>query len=286
MDDAPDEPWARVPRRSGLRLDTSGKRPTDLEGSHWRPLRPVNAGYVKRTRSSLAGPARSTRRASCCPVTARMDDSTLMTAADLEDLRLELAQLEGAGRREIAKLIKTPRVGRFKENSEYHDAKNEQAHLETRIATLRSRLARAQVVEIDGLPPATRSLRSIVLVRDEQARASLRARELAGRAPSTGKISIESPSQGRCSAPAGDVARSSFRAARASSRSSRSSARRPAGSSSPTPSGSRQCVVHGLACALLGACTTRARSRRVARTRGTGVDQCPSDAHPARNGSD
>jgi cell wall-associated NlpC family hydrolase len=34
---------------AGLRLDTSpANDPTDLEGSHWRPLRPVNAGYVKR----------------------------------------------------------------------------------------------------------------------------------------------------------------------------------------------------------------------------------------------
>jgi len=34
---------------AGLRLDTSpANDPTDLQGSHWRPLRPVNAGYVKR----------------------------------------------------------------------------------------------------------------------------------------------------------------------------------------------------------------------------------------------
>ena len=34
---------------AGLRLDTSpANDPTDLEGSHWRPLRPINAGYVKR----------------------------------------------------------------------------------------------------------------------------------------------------------------------------------------------------------------------------------------------
>jgi len=125
-----------------------------------------------------------------------MDDSTLMTAADLEDLRLQLAQLEGAGRREIAKRIKTAREwGDLKENSEYHDAKNEQAHLETRIATLRSRLARAQVVEIDGAAAGDAvAFGSIVLVRDEQGhehRFELVSSQAA--APSTGKISIESP---------------------------------------------------------------------------------------------
>ncbi len=125
-----------------------------------------------------------------------MDDATLMTAADLEDLRLELAQLEGAGRREIAKRIKTAREwGDLKENSEYHDAKNEQAHLETRIAMLRGRLARAQVVEFDGAAAGGAvAFGSIVLVRDEQGdehRFELVSSQAA--APSMGKISIESP---------------------------------------------------------------------------------------------
>ncbi len=125
-----------------------------------------------------------------------MDDSTLMTAADLEDLRLELAQLEGEGRREIAKRIKTAREwGDLKENSEYHDAKNEQAHLETRIATLRSRLARAQVVEIDGAASdGVVAFGAVVLVRDEAGREH-RFEIVSSQAasPSAGKISIESP---------------------------------------------------------------------------------------------
>src|ERR1700674_5802080 len=77
-----------------------------------------------------------------------MDDATLMTADDHAALIAELAALEGDGRRVIAARIKTAREwGDLKENSEYHDAKNDQAHLETKIALLRERLVRAKVVE-------------------------------------------------------------------------------------------------------------------------------------------
>jgi transcription elongation factor GreA len=126
-----------------------------------------------------------------------MDDATLMTAADLEALRVELATLEGEGRRDIAGRIKTAREwGDLKENSEYHDAKNEQAHLETRIATLRDRLARAQIVEV--APKASDGgivgFGSVVMVRDEEGREQ-RFEIVSSRsaAPGAGQISIESP---------------------------------------------------------------------------------------------
>jgi transcription elongation factor GreA len=70
--------------------------------------------------------------------------TNLITAEGLETLKSELAVLEGGGRREIAERIKTAREwGDLKENSEYHDAKNDQAHLETRIARLREKIADA-----------------------------------------------------------------------------------------------------------------------------------------------
>jgi transcription elongation factor GreA len=126
-----------------------------------------------------------------------MDDATLMTAADLEALRVELATLEGEGRRDIAGRIKTAREwGDLKENSEYHDAKNEQAHLETRIAMLRDRLARAQVVEV--APKASDGgvigFGSVVMVRDDEGREQ-RFEIVSSRsaAPGAGQISIESP---------------------------------------------------------------------------------------------
>lgn len=72
-----------------------------------------------------------------------------ITAEGLEALRAELAKLEGPGRQEIAKQIKTAREwGDLKENAEYHAAKEAQAHLETRILRIRDRIKNADVVEI------------------------------------------------------------------------------------------------------------------------------------------
>ena len=73
-----------------------------------------------------------------------------ITAAGIDALRAELDELEGPGRREMAKRIKAAReLGDLKENAEYHLAKDAQAHLETRIKRLRQRLGNAVVVEAD-----------------------------------------------------------------------------------------------------------------------------------------
>lgn len=70
-----------------------------------------------------------------------------MTAAELEKVQSELRELETAGRREIAARIKTAREwGDLKENAEYHAAKEDQAHLETRILKLRDQVRNATVV--------------------------------------------------------------------------------------------------------------------------------------------
>ena len=74
-----------------------------------------------------------------------------ITAQGLEDLRTELADLEGPRRKAMAARIKVAREeGDLKENAEYHVAKEDQAHLETRIKRLRERLHNAVVVEADG----------------------------------------------------------------------------------------------------------------------------------------
>src|SRR3954447_26804695 len=71
-----------------------------------------------------------------------------MTPEGYEALKAELAELEGPRRREIAERIKTAREwGDLKENSEYHDAKNDQAFLETRIQQLAARLRNAEAVQ-------------------------------------------------------------------------------------------------------------------------------------------
>src|SRR5947209_15913317 len=94
--------------------------------------------------------------------------SNLTTAAGLEALERELEGLEGDGRNEIAARIKTAREwGDLKENAEYHDAKNDQAHLETKIARLRSRIANAVVVADGGPSGGSVSFGSTVVVVDE-----------------------------------------------------------------------------------------------------------------------
>jgi transcription elongation factor GreA len=71
-----------------------------------------------------------------------------ITAEGLEALKSELARLEGDARRDIARRIQAAReLGDLKENAEYHIAKEDQAHLETKIARLAERLRNARVVQ-------------------------------------------------------------------------------------------------------------------------------------------
>ncbi len=73
-----------------------------------------------------------------------------ITPEGLEALKAELFHLESVARREIAQRILVARGhGDLKENAEYHAAKEDQAHLETRIKRLRQRLRNAVVVETE-----------------------------------------------------------------------------------------------------------------------------------------
>jgi transcription elongation factor GreA len=59
-------------------------------------------------------------------------------------------ELEGPGRSRMAARIKAAReLGDLKENAEYHIAKDDQAHLETKIKRLREKLRTAAVVSVD-----------------------------------------------------------------------------------------------------------------------------------------
>jgi transcription elongation factor GreA len=120
----------------------------------------------------------------------------MMTAEGLAALHVELATLEGQGRRDMADRIKTAREwGDLKENSEYHDAKNEQAHLETKIARLRQKISAAVIVE--DTPAAADGLvgfGSSVVVRDEHgAEHAWRIVSSHDASPADGRLSAESP---------------------------------------------------------------------------------------------
>ena len=74
----------------------------------------------------------------------------LLTPEGYEKLKEEIQYLSNERRREVAERIKQAReFGDIAENSEYDDAKNEQAMLEHRIAQLEDRLANARVIDED-----------------------------------------------------------------------------------------------------------------------------------------
>ncbi len=137
-----------------------------------------------------------------------MESSNLMTAAGLEALRAEVERLETDERGRIAEQIKVARgFGDLKENAEYHAAKEAQAHLETRILQLRSRLVNAKVVEIEAGDVV--GFGSAVVLTDEGTGRELRYTLVAQpeQDPAAGKLSVETPvAQALIGKRAGDVA--------------------------------------------------------------------------------
>ena len=119
----------------------------------------------------------------------------MITAEGLDTLNYELAELEGQGRTEMAERIKTAREwGDLKENSEYHDAKNEQAHLETKIARLREKIAAAVIVQETPTARGKVGFGSSILVRDQDGvEHSWRIVSSHEAAPAEGRLSAESP---------------------------------------------------------------------------------------------
>jgi transcription elongation factor GreA len=118
-----------------------------------------------------------------------------MTAEELESVRQELRHLESVGRREIAARIKTAREwGDLKENAEYHAAKDDQAHLETRILKLREQVRNATVVEANR-PVDTVQHGSTVSYTDRATnrRQTFRIVSPNDASPSEGSLSVASP---------------------------------------------------------------------------------------------
>jgi transcription elongation factor GreA len=122
-------------------------------------------------------------------------DDEAITAEGLAALKAELEDLETNGRRAMAKRINAARqLGDLKENAEYHIAKEDQAHLETKIKRLNQRLRAARVIEGDSDPDVV-GFGSSVAVVDE---ASGRALDLTLVGPTeadlkNGRLSFESP---------------------------------------------------------------------------------------------
>ena len=125
-----------------------------------------------------------------------MARESLITPEGLEKLKAELEELQTVRRREVAERIKEAReFGDIAENSEYDDAKNEQAMLEQRIAQMEERVRRAIVVDKDQVDTGTVSVGVKVHVKDQKTGDS-RKFQLVGSAeanPAEEKLSHESP---------------------------------------------------------------------------------------------
>jgi transcription elongation factor GreA len=119
-----------------------------------------------------------------------------ITAEGLEALKGDLERLEGEGRRDMAARILAAReLGDLSENAEYHIAKEDQAHLETKILRLRERLRNAVVVETKAGGGGVVAFGSTVEVFDE-ATGSTQQWTIVGSTEadaSAGRLSAESP---------------------------------------------------------------------------------------------
>jgi transcription elongation factor GreA len=123
------------------------------------------------------------------------DASRHISPEGLAGLEAELNELETEGRRAIAERIKTAREwGDLSENAEYHDAKEAQAHLETKILRLRELRDNAIVVEPGGAPGEV-ALGVVVTVRDlDSGREAQHTMVSAAESdPASGRLSIDSP---------------------------------------------------------------------------------------------
>ena len=95
----------------------------------------------------------------------------LLTPEGLEKLKDELQSLRTDKRREVAERIAHAReFGDISENSEYDDAKNEQAMVEQKIAQLEERLNRARVIDKKDVPKGVVAVGTRVRLRDLDAK--------------------------------------------------------------------------------------------------------------------
>ena len=125
-----------------------------------------------------------------------MAKQVMITAEGLKQLEEELQYLKGQKRREVAEKIKVARsYGDLSENSEYDDAKNEQAILEARIVTIEATLKNAVLIDEEGMSNehvhVGSSVRLLNLRTDSEVTYKIVGSNEAN--PSEGKISDESP---------------------------------------------------------------------------------------------
>ncbi|GIP30683.1 transcription elongation factor GreA [Paenibacillus sp. J23TS9] len=95
------------------------------------------------------------------------DKEVILTQDGLKKLEDELENLKSVKRREVAERIKVAiGYGDISENSEYEDAKNEQAFIEGRIITLEKLLRNARIINSDEINTDVVGVGATVIVQD------------------------------------------------------------------------------------------------------------------------
>lgn len=125
-----------------------------------------------------------------------VEKEVILTPEGYTRLENELDHLKSVKRKEVAERIKVAiSYGDISENSEYDDAKNEQAFIEGRIITLEKMLRNARVIKEEEVDTEVVSIGSKVLLKDMEFDDEVEY-TIVGSAesnPSENKISNESP---------------------------------------------------------------------------------------------
>lgn len=117
-----------------------------------------------------------------------------MTAAGKAELEKELDRLKTEGRIDIAEKLKVARsYGDLSENSEYDEAKSEQAKVEARISELEYQLDNAVIIDMVDSDTVSMGSKVTVIRKGDKTEVSYEIVGFAQSDPAQGKISDESP---------------------------------------------------------------------------------------------
>lgn len=117
-----------------------------------------------------------------------------MTAVGKAELEKELEVLKTEGRIDIAEKLKVARsYGDLSENSEYDEAKSEQAKIEARINELEYQLDHAEIIDVEDADAVSIGRKVTVKRLSDCVEATYEIVGFAQSDPSHGKISDESP---------------------------------------------------------------------------------------------
>ena len=124
-----------------------------------------------------------------------MEQEVYLTSEGAQKLKLELEELKGRGRDELAKRLRSAiQMGDLSENADYHKAKEDQSFMEGRIQELEYLLNNAIIIEDNMAPSDAVQVGSCVTVQEgdepEETFYLVGAKEAD---PRNGRISNESP---------------------------------------------------------------------------------------------